>query len=264
MLQWILIRTFAYHFTLRYIPGITNQLADCLSWLGGQKDTIKLPKLHINQITSQLNGRCDSLNDITVATHEDDELALLKPSIIREVPSQIQSYWTFREDVTVEDGIILKGTHIVVSLKKHPANIQLIHKGHLGLGKCKLRVKDTVYLPGLNDQLQKLVINCELCLKYCYSKHKQKPSTSFQQEIPVHPWTKLATDIFHFESATYLLIMDYTSRFPVVHKLSSITGVHIANQGRLVFSEYGWPETLISENVPCYTSQVFNQCYESL
>ena len=28
-LQWILIRTFAYHFTVRYIPDITNQLAVC-------------------------------------------------------------------------------------------------------------------------------------------------------------------------------------------------------------------------------------------
>ena len=26
-LQWILIRTFAYHFTVRYIPGFTNQFA---------------------------------------------------------------------------------------------------------------------------------------------------------------------------------------------------------------------------------------------
>ena len=50
-LQWILIRMFSYHFTVRYIPGITNQHADCLSWLGGQKDTIKLAKLHIHQIT---------------------------------------------------------------------------------------------------------------------------------------------------------------------------------------------------------------------
>ena len=46
-LQWILIRTFAYHFTVRYIPGVTKQLADCLSQLGGQNDTIKLPKLDI-------------------------------------------------------------------------------------------------------------------------------------------------------------------------------------------------------------------------
>ena len=43
-LQHILIRTFTYHFTVIYIPGIANQLADCLSHLGGQKDSIKLLK----------------------------------------------------------------------------------------------------------------------------------------------------------------------------------------------------------------------------
>ena len=42
--QRILIRTFPYHFTVHYIPAVTNQLADCLSRLGGQKDTIKLLK----------------------------------------------------------------------------------------------------------------------------------------------------------------------------------------------------------------------------
>ena len=56
-----------------------------------------------------------------IVTQEDDELALLKhtimhewPSTIREVPSEIQPYWTFREELTVEDGIVLKGTQIVV------------------------------------------------------------------------------------------------------------------------------------------------------
>ena len=44
-LQRLLIRTFPYHFTMQYIPGLTNQPADCLSHLDGQKDTIKLPKL---------------------------------------------------------------------------------------------------------------------------------------------------------------------------------------------------------------------------
>ena len=51
--------------------------------------------------------------------------------------------------------------------------------------------------------------------------------------------------------------MDYTSRFLVVHKLSSMTGLHVATQCKLLFSEYGWPETLISDNGPCYTSQAF-------
>ena len=30
-LQSVLIRTFAYHFTVEYIPGTMNRLADCLS-----------------------------------------------------------------------------------------------------------------------------------------------------------------------------------------------------------------------------------------
>ena len=181
----VLIRTFSYHFTVKCISGSTNQLADCLSQLGGQKDTIKLPKLYIHQITNQLSARSDSLNQIRIATQGDDELALIKhtimhgwPSTIREVPSKIQSYWTFREELTIEDGIILKGTQIVIPHKKHQATLQLIHEGHLGLGKRKLRAKDTVYWPGLNDQLEKLILNCELCLKYSHSKCKCKPTTS--------------------------------------------------------------------------------------
>ena len=140
-LQQILIRPFAYHFTVRYIPGITNQLADYLSQLCGQKDIIKLPKLHIHQITNQLSARSDSLNQMRTATQEDDELALPKhtithgwPSTIREMPSKIQPYWTLREDLTAEDGIVLKGVQIVVPHKKHQATLQLTHKGHLGLG----------------------------------------------------------------------------------------------------------------------------------
>ena len=42
-LQQIMIRTFAYHFTVRYVPGVTNQLADCLSRLGGQKISSSYP-----------------------------------------------------------------------------------------------------------------------------------------------------------------------------------------------------------------------------
>ena len=53
-LQHILIRTLPYNFTIRYIPGPKNPLADCLSRLGNQDNAIKLPKLHVYQISHQL------------------------------------------------------------------------------------------------------------------------------------------------------------------------------------------------------------------
>ena len=63
-LQCILIRTFPYHFKVKYISGLTNHMADCLSRLGFQKGNISLPKLHVNQITSQLKARSDSLHNL--------------------------------------------------------------------------------------------------------------------------------------------------------------------------------------------------------
>ena len=77
-LQRILIRTFPCHFTVHYIPGVTNQLANCLCRLGGQKDTVKLPKLHLYQITSQLCARSDGLNQLRVSIGADDDLCLVK------------------------------------------------------------------------------------------------------------------------------------------------------------------------------------------
>ena len=173
-LQRFLIKTFPYYFTVCYIPGLTNQLADCLSQLGGgQKDTIKLPKLHWYQITHQLCARIDSLNQLRISMQEDVELSLLKhtimqgwPSTIKEVPNVLQLYWTFREELTVENGLIWKGTRIVIPTKKWEAFLKLIHEGHLGLNKCKVHAKDTVYWTGFNVQLERLILSCELCLKY--------------------------------------------------------------------------------------------------
>ena len=92
------------------------------------------------------------MNEMRIAIQENGELVLLKhiitygwPSTIREVPPEIQAYWTFREELTIEDGIILKRTQKVMPHKKHEATLKLIHDGNLGLGKCKLRTKDTVY-----------------------------------------------------------------------------------------------------------------------
>ena len=36
-----------------------------------------------------------------------------------------------------------------------------------------------------------------------------------------------------------------------------MTGQHVANQCKEILFEYGWPETLISDNGPCYTADAF-------
>ena len=186
------------------------------------------------------------MHNLQIATQDDDKLAILKQIIqqgwfntIKEVPSEVQLYWTFHEELTIEDGLILKGTRIIIPNSKREDILKLMHEGHLGLNKCKMRAKETVYWPGMNGQLEQLVLNCQLCLKYSRSKDKNTPNTALGHEIPSVPWSKDATDIFHFESNSYLLVVDYTSRFPIVRELKSMSAQHVTKHFRLIFSEYG-------------------------
>ena len=83
------------------------------------------------------------------------------------------------------------------------------------------------------------------------------PCTALGHEVPLVPWGKVVTDIFHYESHSYLLVVDYTSRFPIVRELKSMSSQHIAEHFRLIFSEYRWPDTLVSDNGPCYVAETF-------
>ena len=126
--------------------------------------------------------------------------------------------------------LVLKGTRIVIPNKKPEAVLKLIHEGHLGLSKCKLHTKGTVYWPGLNRSTGN---NWYRIVNFVWNIPNlsaiNKLLSSLGQEILLHAWTKFATDIFHFERASYLLIVDYTSRFLVVcTSLSSMTEQHIA------------------------------------
>ena len=171
--------------------------------------------------------------------------------------NEVQKYWTFLEELTIEDGLILKGTRIIIPDEKREKILKLIHEGHLGLNKCKMRAKETVYWLGINEQLEHLVLTCQLCLKYSRSKEKNMPHTALGHEVPPVPWSKVATDIFHYESHSYLLVVDYTSRSPIVRELKSMSAQHIVEHFRLIFSEYGWPDTLISDKGPCYIAETF-------
>ena len=189
-------------FTVRYIKGSTNKLADCHSRFGCQKDKIELPKLEIHAITRQLHATTDRLNLFCTETTQDEELALLKhivqtgwPHDIHYLPKEIQPYWMFHEEMTIEDGLLLKGTHIIIPQTLHKEMIQLLHTGHLGLEKFLNRAKQYMYWPGLYDELKDLITNCTACLKFS----AQKPTSNKQHaghEIPVHPWSKFASDIF--------------------------------------------------------------------
>ena len=130
-MQRLLLPTIPYDMTVEYIKGETNFIADCLSRAPITEDTIKLPILQVNQITAYARCTQDRIDRLQQSTVIDDTLALLKhtvqhswPQTITELPPELCPYWTFREEISIEDGILFKGEQIIVPAvdhARHPA-----------------------------------------------------------------------------------------------------------------------------------------------
>ena len=115
-MQRLLFPTTPYDMNVEYIKGETNFIGDCLSRAPVAKDTIMLPILQINQITAHARCTQDKLEKLRQSTAKDDTLALLKHTVqcgwlqnITELPPELRSFWTFCEEIAIEDGLLLKG-----------------------------------------------------------------------------------------------------------------------------------------------------------
>ena len=190
----------------------------------------------------------DCLQQLQEKMLQDDTLALLKhtiqagwPQKIQQVPPEIQPYWTFQGELTIEDGLVLKSTRIIISTSERNGLLRQIHHGHIGTIKYQLCFKETVYWPGITKDIEGMVQNCETCLKFSPNNCKPKSENTLGHEVPVIPWTKLAMDIFTFDNENYLLVVDNTSKFPTIHKLPSMTARVVTELMKSIISEEGHP-----------------------
>ncbi|XP_014668316.1 PREDICTED: uncharacterized protein K02A2.6-like [Priapulus caudatus] len=67
----------------------------------------------------------------------------------------------------------------------------------------------------------------------------------------------IGSDLFVWNQAHYLIVVDYYSSFPIVRKLSTVTSAGVIQSLRGILAEYGIPETIISDNRPQYSSSEF-------
>ena len=60
-----------------------------------------------------------------------------------------------------------------------------------------------------------------------------------------------------FKGTTYLLLIDYYSRYIEIVKLSATTTKNVVSAMKPIFARHGIPDVLVSDNDPQYASQEF-------
>lgn len=205
---------------------------------------------HVNMIVESLPVSDSKIKQVCEETAADRELQTVMDNIQGDWPKgSCSKYYHVRSELNVVNGLLLRGNRIVIPHSLRKQILQRIHEGHLGIEKCKRRARDTVYWPGINKDIETMIGKCETCNKF---QSRQAREPMMIPELPTAPWRKVGTDLFHFNGKDYLLVIDYYSNFPEIALLTSITANNMITHVKSIFSRHGIPETVISDNGPCY------------
>ena len=250
-LQRMLLRLQRYDYEIQYVPGRDMALPDSLSRL--PKATSD-PEINLDAKVCHVQFSTPKLNEIRSETDKDVQLAILKrfvtngfPDSARDIPHQIKDFWAFRDQLSVDNGLILKGEQVIIPESLRTSYLERIHEAHQGITRCQQRARASVYWPGINRDIENLVTTCFTCQKYQRSQPKETLMPIIP-EVPNIPWHTLGSDMFHVDGHDYIVIADYYSKFPVVERLQNLTSRVTADIMRKCFSLMGTPNTIISDN----------------
>ena len=95
------------------------------------------------------------------------------------------------------------------------------------------------------------------------SNTSKEPLMPLIPDLPNILWHTIGTDLFTFENQEYLIIADYFSKYPIIKKLHELSSQAIANFTSEIFSMFGVPNTVISDNGPQFVGKAYQSLIQS-
>ncbi|XP_062594195.1 uncharacterized protein K02A2.6-like [Saccostrea cucullata] len=263
-LQRLLLAVQKYDLKIEYKPGKLMFVADALSrhYLDETREEL-IPEVDVNNITlnRHLPMSPDRYKEFQQETSQDQTLQQLLNTVLlgwpnskQSLPSNLLPYWTFRDEISHMDGLLFKGSKLIIPKSMQQKMLDLVHESHLGIVKCKSRARESMYWPGMAAQIEDKVSQCITCAEVQNCNPKEPMICT---ELPDRPLSKIASDIFVYKQNHYLLTVDYYSKWPEIIILKDLSSLQVINSLKSMYSKYGIPDELVSDNGPQYASKEF-------
>ena len=270
--QRLIVRSFPYlPFNVIYKKGKDIPVADALSRVTPMdpEDNIQLPIIAVNLITVHIlmsvhpqDTFSRKLDQLRKSTVQDNQLTRLScyintgfPCDKKNLPTDLQEFWNFRDTLSIKNGLITCGSRIIVPHEMRAEMLQYIHEGHQGKERCLLRARNTVFWPKITYDIQELIERCIICQEH----GKSQSIIGTTQELPLFPWHTLATDIFYWKRMDFLIVTDVFSKYFLVRKLANSSSAAVCAKIATIVTGLGLPHIISSDNGPCYNSKEFQQ-----
>ena len=99
------------------------------------------------------------------------------------------------ERTTTTQGIILRGTRIVIQAVLTQPAIDTAHESHLRIEKTKSLIREKIWFPQIDSRVKDTIEQCITCQA---GGKPQSPEPLRMTEMPKLPWTPVHVDFYAF------------------------------------------------------------------
>lgn len=156
-LQRFRIRLMKYNYEVQYLPGKQLVVADCLSRnpLEVARDEIgeellDASEAQVNMIVSNISIAQNILDRIRHFQNLDPICKQLKQfctegwPVRTKLSKELQPYYQYQYEISYNKGYLLKANRIIIPPPLQLYVLQQLHKGHLGINKCRARERSSL------------------------------------------------------------------------------------------------------------------------
>ena len=263
--RWLLyLQQFSY--VVKHIAGKENP-ADALSRLPvdppEDQDAIETRE-YACSIASEAVPAALTAREVERASEKDPTLQLVREAITSGDWSRLSGtmYKALAEELWVLGQLVLRGNRIIMPESLWKRTVKLAHEGHQGMVRTKARLRQKVWWPQMDKQIEHFIRACHSCQLV---GPRSKPEPIRSTSLPEGPWTDIAVDLLEIPEGNHLLVVvDNYSRWPEVILLKKTDAAHVTKAMEGIFQTHGLPVTVRSDNGPPFSSAQFEGFLEYL
>ena len=252
-LSKLIFKIVDYPLKVMYQPGRKMVISDALSCLSTHqipdtKETIPGLNVTIHEVGVFSNTDNTSMQHIQKETQNDAELQTLLQFIMKGFPmtkdechDAIKPYFNYQEELTVVDGLVLKGQCIIIPSKLRQSCLARLHIAHMGVNKTLYQARQSVFWPGLTKDINEIILACPASMKYATKNHAEPLINDLATS---KPWQVLSINNFEWKDHKYLIILDHFSHFVIVKSLDKLDTATTVKLLLIVFAEHGIPNKI--------------------
>ena len=265
--RWVL-RLQPYAFKIIYKSGATNP-ADYLSrhpTNASRRKQEKMAEQYVNFVTQHSIPKAMTLKEILDATNADPALMELRDAIKTNKwdSSAVKPFKAVKNELTTtKQGVVLRGTRIVIPAVLQQRAIDIAHETHLGIEKTKSLIREKIWFPHIDSRVRDTIEQCITC----QAVGKPNPPEPLRMtEMPELPWRTVHVDFYGpLPTSEYLLVVvDRYSRFPEVEIVHSTRASAVIPKLDKIFSVHGIPDVIISDNGPPFNGDEYVRYLQAL